>query len=590
MENEFNKLLRISIQTSRNKFFGSLEEFQKNVEIVKERLLKAYEENPDATEEDIKEEIEDFIEKISKETITLKDFRSDILRRNAIQYLQKNPSELENEYKRIIESERKSGKQVICPDIIIYNSNRKKAVRQVIIEILAGIRMEMSELDSRMVEIIKYGDINEIEKLKKKLVAKNPSRQDRKATQRVINIIRADSEFERVKYDFKETYDLEITDKELKEDLVQAILKSVELLGQFTTIDTYFSRQNFSASQIGIEQFNLDPNKIFEEEYLKRQGISKLVALYAFWNNRLVKETIKFYKTYYMMYEFGLDKKENLVKENVTQEITEDDMELLRVKTALLNIKATELFNKYRKRNERSVVINDDLEQLTKIYGEEYKKYFMKIGGFAKTNNDLEDDFTLYLGYENTVKNLYEQKDYTIIGMLDLLYNGNISTNWGIIEEDKKSQYVLIGADIEGLNMPLRLHIKKDIIKKYIKDSQENTLIPVYAGKEDFVVGRRYLATYALAPLDKEQIQKIQQANQEIRKTDYRAKTIRHLNFLTNTQNFPEHLQQERTVIKKGKPKTKFERTIEFLDLETGEKYIQGKDEKIYPKGGEEGR
>ena len=582
--------MRISIQTSRNKSLGNIEEFQKNAEIVKKRLLQEYEKNPNAAEEDIREEVEDFVEKISKETTMLKDFRSDILRRNAIQYLQKHPNELENEYKKINESERKSGKQVVCPNVIIYSSNRKKAIRQVIVEILSSIRMEIEQLDDRIVEIIKYGNINDIEKLRKKLTAKNPSRQDRKATDRIINMIRTDSELEKIKYDFKETYNLESTDKELKDDLVQAILKSVELLDQFETIDTYFNRQNVSNSQMGIDEFDLDPNKIFDEQYLKKQGVSKLLALYAFWNNRLVKETIKFYKTYYMMYELGLDKKSNLNKENVTQDITKDDMEMLRIKTALLEIKTTELFNKYRKRNERSVVITDDLEQLKKQYGEEYKKYFLKIGGFSKTNNDFEDDFTLYLRYENTVKNLYEQKDYTIIGMLDLLYNGNISNNWGIIEENKKSKYVLIGADIEGLNMPLRLHIEKDIITKYIRASQGNSLIPIYSGKDDFKIGGKNLGTYALAPLNQEQIKKIQQASQRTRETDYRAKFIKHLNFLTNTQNFPEHLQQKRTVIKKGKTKTKYERQIEFLDIETQEKYIQKKDGNMYPKIEEEGR
>ena len=44
--------------------------------------------------------------------------------------------------------------------------------------------------------------------------------------------------------------------------------------------------------------------------------------------------------------------------------------------------------------------------------------------------------YQLHLRFENSIRNLYLQKDNGIIGLLDLLYNGEVSENWGIIDEE----------------------------------------------------------------------------------------------------------------------------------------------------------
>ena len=177
------------------------------------------------------------------------------------------------------------------------------------------------------------------------------------------------------------------------------------------------------------------------------------------------------------------------------------------------------------------------------------------------------------MGLENLEKNIYGQKDSSILALLDFLYNNeNMSANWGIIQENKKSEYVLIGIDLPDLNMPLRLHIKKDLVEKFIQAHQGNKIMPIYAGKDDFVVNGRYIATHVLTPLSKDQKRGIEEISTQIRETDYRLKLVKHLEFLTDMQKFPEHLQNKRIINKKGKTKIKYEKIQEYIDIETSKK------------------
>ena len=207
------------------------------------------------------------------------------------------------------------------------------------------------------------------------------------------------------------------------------------------------------------------------------------------------------------------------------------------------------------------------------------------VGNFK---NNFCDDFLACFGLQNITENSYLLKDKSIEGLLQLLYNNHISENWGIIEENNKSQYVLIAADINGLNMPLRLHIKRDVIKRFIQENQKNTIIPIYQGAEDFTVGGMYISTHLLMPLTEEECKTIEKVSLETRDTEYRSKFIKHIAFFANSQKYPEHLTTLTQVKKKGKIKTKREKIRQYLDLETGEKFAPTEQRNIIPNN--EGR
>ena len=180
---------------------------------------------------------------------------------------------------------------------------------------------------------------------------------------------------------------------------------------------------------------------------------------------------------------------------------------------------------------------------------------------------------------ENIDKNLYNQKDNSILALLNLLSDDErTSLNWGVIEEKKKNDYILIGADISGLNMPLRLHIKKEMLENFMQAHQGNKIIPLYDGKDDFIVNGRYIGTHVLTPFTDTQREEIKKGSLEIKEADYRNKIVQHIAFLVDTQKFPEHLQQKRITVKKGKTKIKFERIRKYIDIGTNKKYTKSKD------------
>ena len=191
------------------------------------------------------------------------------------------------------------------------------------------------------------------------------------------------------------------------------------------------------------------------------------------------------------------------------------------------------------------------------------------------TVNDLKKDITLYSRLENIREFSYKQKDNSIYSLMDFLITENVSKNWGIIDENKKSRYVLVGADIPGLNMPLRLHIDRSEFLKFIYSKQGSSIIRLYDGKEDFMSNGKNIGTNYLFPITYEQEKSIIKTADNTRETDYRSGFINHLAFLADPRRYPKHLQKMKKIIKKGKEKVVYEVVPRYIDLEDGKKYIK---------------
>lgn len=158
----------------------------------------------------------------------------------------------------------------------------------------------------------------------------------------------------------------------------------------------------------------------------------------------------------------------------------------------------------------------------------------------------------------------------------------------GIIDENPRSKFVLLVADINGLNMPLRLHIEREKVKDFAIKNQGNSIIPIYSGITDFNINGRIISTHILMPLTQNQKELIKQASTNVKDGDYRYKFIKHLEYLADCQKYPEHLQKKKITKKKGKPKIKFEKIKEYIDLETGKKYIRNKENEFVTIDSEE--
>ena len=584
MNREFNNLIVQAIKRAKTAPISNVQEFERIAGAAEKQLERVYQVSPEADKEKVNEQMENKLYNILHKTAEINDFKSNIARRNAIKYLNSNWEQVETEYRKLVAEERKTGKKLKDKDRILYSSNKKKAIRQLMAEVITNIRGIVESVDSNLIYELDRRYTGKIMDLKKELIETKTDRESRKKVERTIYLIGPIPEFEKVKYYLKKIIGQEETDKELKEQYVNAIMIIGQLIEEFGTLEEYKKHQINELKRINLEKLQ-DINGIdnlFKKENLQKLNLAQLAALYAFWDNRLVKEIEKIYNSYFIMYELGLDDKFTVQNKEAGKKILPKQLESLNVKTALLDIWISDIYYQYRDSHLEGgeVNIEDALNKINNEFGAEYKKYFSGIGGLNVQENNLDKDIILRLRTENAIRNLYLQKDNGITGLLNLLYNGDVSENWGIIDENSRSKFVLLVADINGLNMPLRLHIERQKVKEFAIKNQENSMVPIYSGITDFNINGRIISTHILMPLTQNQKELIKQASSNVKAGDYRYKFIKHLEYLADWQKYPEHLQKKKETKKKGKTKIKYEKIREYIDLETGKKYIKNKENK----------
>ena len=586
MNNEFNIWLKNAMILSRKtNGIMSLEDFDNTSELTRKIILNLYKDNPFLDKEDVFDEMNNLIKGLTRSMIDVTDFRCDVIRRNAFKALISNRNLMEKTYNDIVLEERRSGKKIKQTDNINYSSNFQKAIKQAMLEAIISVRAYVSNATKEEIETIRISTRNK-ENLRRLHMIMGQQKEVRDQIKDIKGLYCARNELEQVRYYLEKMNSVETIDKELKEEYISAIIHIGEGLDKYGILEKYIKQQNHEVSRLKIKE--LTPikednafNTLFSEEKLKKLNIYQLSALHAFWSNRLAKETVKMYKSYFIMYELNLDDFKSVHKGNLSSLINPDVFEALKLKFNAIHIKTAEIYQKCRESTREKAVVNvaDKVEELEKKFGEQYNRYFSGIGGLKGLENIFSNDFQLYMLLENIDKNLYNQKDNSILALLNLLSDDErTSLNWGVIEEKKKNDYILIGADISGLNMPLRLHIKKEMLENLLQAHQGNKIIPLYDGKDDFIVNGRYIGTHVLTPFTDTQREEIKKGSLEIKEADYRNKIVQHIAFLVDTQKFPEHLQQKRITVKKGKTKIKFERIRKYIDIGTNKKYTKSKD------------
>ena len=130
MNREFNNLIAQAIKRAKTAPISNVQDFARMVGSAEEQLIKIYQENPEMDKEKTNKEMQHKLYNILHKTAEIDDFKSNISRRNAIKYLNSNWEQVEKEYRKLIAEERKTGKKLKDKDRILYSSNKKKAIRQ----------------------------------------------------------------------------------------------------------------------------------------------------------------------------------------------------------------------------------------------------------------------------------------------------------------------------------------------------------------------------------------------------------------------------------------------------------------------------
>ena len=399
-----------------------------------------------------------------------------------------------------------------------------------------------------------------------------------------------------------------------EEDLKNVYIKNLEFLGEFFEefglLEKYTQRHGFKMSGIGLSELKFEyttskkdineigTKELFTREVLEKLDVDTLMILSMFYQNRFAKEVSSLGEAIFIIDTLDLW---DDVKQNKRIEIPDKQLSAVKNKANCIDSIVTEIFNSALEKidfteeelAEGQKEVNFSAEFM-KVLKQESKNYFEIFEDkLPESENNLQKDINSYRQILNVRENIYTLRSGAFSTLIYSLMKSKATTNFGIIKEELidgkrkntiDSNYVLIGADFEGLNMPIRFHVnKKDLIES-LKAYQGNAIIQEYEGAEDFNRNNEVITANILMPMPKRHKQFI---NQKYNETNGENKIISHLRFLKDigAEKFPKHLKKK---VKDKKGKVQLKRVKKYMNLETGEEFVLENNELVAIKKGEE--
>ena len=350
--------------------------------------------------------------------------------------------------------------------------------------------------------------------------------------------------------------------KMIKVDLTQILANNIYLkidfLRQIGALNNYETEYNYTLEKLSMpSSFRIRERKTFEQELmdknkLKNYSVSELVALNAFWTNRLVKEVERRNEVIYV-----LQNSNNFTDFSEGREfelIDEDIMYYLAEYRAIVPYITKFKNDKKNSGKTKSVDGNSNLATVVFDIEEIFEQGDIDYYGF----NDLDAMSYNVLLLNNRSQILYDQKDIAIQEMISFIVNTNEYRNAGIsFESDEKenTNKPLIVIDLKGFNAPLMLHMIKGSLTRSVKNVSGKDVFPVYRGGKDFIVessqrGRYTAKTNLLFKLNSEQRKDISARAGLVGPRDTNAKYVTHISWMLNPKkDMPELIREPKKVI-----------------------------------------
>lgn len=353
----------------------------------------------------------------------------------------------------------------------------------------------------------------------------------------------------------------EQSSENLKNECIKSIVENIKLINKLTDFKEYIKGSNDLYEEIYLNNYNYSNEESLEalsEKKLQKMKPEQLIAIASFWNNRASKVIEDINSTLYILsnkqlYTIKSDKENKLYID-----IPDENINAIAIKINTLHKMSFELFDNFieEKTNEADNANINDLEELENDVcnecQDEYREYFDKL--LPDVDNSLKNDMMHARIFENLSYNTYKIKALNIQALLmSALNNENqFIENFGFIQDNdvdfKKKRVILLGFDVLGMNMPLRLHANKDIVLDVLNGvNGEEMKIPNYVGSKDFMFSNNtFMATKAYLPVSTEKQNKLKQCLKTVTPRDKYGNTIKHLNYIANGGKMPTHLLEEK--------------------------------------------
>lgn len=492
---------------------------------------------PTQLNKDIENEITDF----SFFLTNFASLKSNFLRASAHKHFSKNSADFIETYHKILKEIENS------PDFLTtfsphkYSYNKNLFREQYVVELLAATRNLNPDLTP--------GSQNEFNQLHD-------------------NLKKCDNTFE----------------KRQKQAYISLLVRLGDFLKKLNLIEEYSNTYNSMLSMYGLKALSYPPHvdekncksidTILTENYLNNLTLPRLTALTGFWINKSAKAIVTLNEMLFIVNEFDLwndviaQKKQIPITDEQLKTILDKTSYLSQAEETIFNIMETMQFNAPTANQEEiNNIFNSELNKKIAKEKTRYKKRFDSI--LPNSKNDLKKDIYAFHEMSNTRYLLYRLKDMCIFNLLMGSIDNHYSRNWGIVPNDNpNSKFVNVTFDLEGLNMPLRLHIYQSELTDFLKKYTGEPIIPLYKGANDMTIYGHYISSAVFAPTSKKQNSFVteQLANPSKLPPDI-ANFLKHLKFLKDSTKLPITLKNESP----NKPNA--------VNLETGEKtYIPSKD------------
>lgn len=567
--------------------------FNNDLKVFKLIIDGLTKDHPNASNEQVNEYLQKFMERINIDTIYISSPRSDTIRYYAAKSLHDNYGLLKRTYEEVLNDEKENKLDYVKNDSEskTYPDDMNLARKIFIEDELKNIRKLIENYKNEMAG----SNINNISAKKKNAILMEMFGSDRETARKFIDLAKGD--------ELNALYDILSSDiSELEKYVRQKNIDSIVLIGRRLNGFNELQRAKNAHNKLmktydmdGLKFTDEDIRNFFDEKNLNKLSLPQLASLEAFWSNRYSKVLESFSNSYFVAKSLNLIDK---IRNGETIEIDDDVLNALLKKQNVLNGTYSEIFENMMEGGvetlaEQKNVINHDnpnlaifdisenLDKMDAKIGEEYKKYFDKI--LPNFENDFKKDFNQYYATRDILKNMYRVKDFSISAMLHILQNESQDINWGIIQPSDGTIHSkeIIAADISGLNMPLRLHVPIDSLKKYCKTRNGNFVIPIYQGREDFNFGSRLITTNIMGILNESQKKFVQEELGNESRNEDETNFLEHIWYLADSKMFPKHISRVQCKKKKGKKIVEYKKkpTI-YLDLVSGEKMrMNGKGE-----------
>lgn len=503
--------------------------------LIKEKIKQ----NPTLSPKDVLSSIENQYEEIVFNNVG-KTFRngnleevpnvtqSDFFFLKTISYLRKNPEKI---LETIDQTDRKS--LLIKRDSFTYSSNMKNNIKEILNDVCSF--MITPKISDRFISgELTYKERVDLQK----------------------SIITSISNYQK------------ILEQNIRKSYTKHITQIAKLLDESNCLDKSIETHNKRLRLIGLDEFQeIENTKKGNKPQIRNMrdwknvnavsqlSLDSLIMASAFFANKACKEYISFKRAIFLLNELGISN-----EINNQQQIDESSIRAGLIKYEFIQNEARDEYMQLSSKEVSRKELLHGVQQITYEldYSSEdiqkYKELFDTI--LPNSNNNLIEDRQKFSAHNDVMEGLYKKKDHAINSLVISLLDKNTNCNWGYIPEEsygqnsiqKGKRMIEIGFDLEGFNLPIRLHVNLNNLRKIVKEYTGKSEIPVYQGDQDWTVESKYktqvdITTQIFRPTTKEERKSIKDKTATLTENDTLYPFLTHLNWIENRVT-PERYKQ----------------------------------------------